>query len=199
MINPDDVIGALSAPLFNAPIIEDQAKGFAALIGAWNTAGENDPRWLAYILATVHRETGERFAPVRETFAPDDATARRRVASMDYGHEENGHVYYGRGFVQITWLQNYQRIGARLGVDLANNPDMALDWNISAKIAVTGMIHGLFSGAKLSRYFNDQTDDPIGARHIINGQDRAELIAGYHASYLNIINGVSNGLAGAGV
>jgi predicted chitinase len=199
MIHPDDLIGALGVSLFDAPISADQYDGLSALIDLWNSTSLTDPRWLAYILATVHHETGKRFMPVRETFAPDDATARRCVATMDYGHEENGHVYYGRGFVQITWLDNYKRIGTRLGIDLAGNPDLALDLDFSARIAVIGMIEGLFTGAKLSRYFNATVDDPIGARHIINGQDRAEPIAGYHASYLTAIIGVSNGLAGAGV
>jgi putative chitinase len=33
-------------------------------------------------------------------------------------------------------------------------------------------------------YFNDVTDDPVGARKIINGTDKAELIAGYHRGFL---------------
>jgi hypothetical protein len=139
MIHPDDLIGALGVSLFDAPISADQYDGLSALIDLWNSTSLTDPRWLAYILATVHHETGKRFMPVRETFAPDDATARRRVATMDYGHEENGHVYYGRGFVQITWLDNYKRIGTRLGIDLAGNPDLALDLDFSARIAVIGM------------------------------------------------------------
>jgi hypothetical protein len=51
--------------------------------------------------------------------------------------------------------------------------------DISIQILVKGMTQGLFTGVNLERYFNDQREDWVNARKIINGTDRAELIALY--------------------
>jgi putative chitinase len=50
----------------------------------------------------------------------------------------------------------------------------------SAKVAIEFMNKGWYTGKKLAHYFNDKVDDPINARRIINGLDKAELIAGYY-------------------
>ncbi len=50
------------------------------------------------------------------------------------------------------------------------------------------MIQGMFTGKKLSDYFNAAIDDPVGARRIISGTDKAQLIAGYHKNFPNAIN-----------
>jgi putative chitinase len=49
------------------------------------------------------------------------------------------------------------------------------------------MTLGLFTGKKLSHYFNDNIDDPVGARRIVNGTDKAKLIALYHKNFLDAI------------
>ena len=47
-----------------------------------------------------------------------------------------------------------------------------------------GMAEGWFTGRKLGQYFNDDEDDPVNARQIINGNDQDDLIAGYHRTFL---------------
>jgi putative chitinase len=42
------------------------------------------------------------------------------------------------------------------------------------------MIYGWFTGVGLPKYFNSTTEDPINARRIVNGTDRASTIAGYY-------------------
>jgi putative chitinase len=49
------------------------------------------------------------------------------------------------------------------------------------------MTQGLFTGVNLSRYFNDQREDYVSARKIINGTDKADLIALYAKKFLNCI------------
>jgi putative chitinase len=44
--------------------------------------------------------------------------------------------YHGRGYVQLTHDYNYKKYGDRLGIDLLNNPELALDGDIAARIAV---------------------------------------------------------------
>jgi putative chitinase len=50
---------------------------------------------------------------------------------------------------------------------------------IAIKIMFYGMTKGTFTGKMLSDYFNEETEDWVNARKIINGLDKAELIAGY--------------------
>lgn len=69
---------------------------------------------------------------------------------------------------------------AKLGIDLVNNPDLALKPDIAAKIMIVGMSEGTFTGKKLSDYFNNEISDAYNARKIINGRDKAGLIQGYY-------------------
>ncbi len=90
----------------------------------------------------------------------------------------DGYLYRGRGYVQITGARNYRLATSRLGVDLVGSPDKALDPAIAAKIIIRGMIEGWFTGKKLSDYIGAKVDYK-GARRIVNGTDKAALIAGY--------------------
>jgi len=189
-INREIFFASASAAPFSEHLAEDQMSGLQAILSHWETFPENlDERHLAYMLATVYHETGRRFMPVREGFASSDAEARKIVENRPYGKPDaNGHVYYGRGFVQITWRDNYKRIGDLIGVDLADNPDLALNLDVATRILFQGMTRGLFTGKKLTDYFNSSRDDPVGARAIININDKAELIAGYHQAFLAAIH-----------
>jgi hypothetical protein len=76
------------------------------------------------------------------------------------------------------------------------HPEVALDSLISARIMFRGMAEGWFTGKKLGQYFNDDDDDPINARQIINGNDDDELIAGYHRTFLDALNESVHGFKG---
>lgn len=86
--------------------------------------------------------------------------------------------YYGRGFVQLTWKRNYERFGNLLGIDLVNNPDLALQPDVAAKILVIGMRDGLFTGRRLSHYFRaGKAPQWYSARQIVNGTFHADRVA----------------------
>jgi hypothetical protein len=51
-----------------------------------------------------------------------------------------------------------------------------------------GMAEGWFTGVALGDYFNEDKDDPVNARRIINGNDDDTLIAGYHRTFLEALN-----------
>lgn len=74
-----------------------------------------------------------------------------------------------------------------MGVDLAANPGLLMKQPYTARSAVVRMMEGLFTGKKLSDYFNGNTNDPVGTRRIVNGTDKASLIAGYHAAFLEAL------------
>ena len=114
--------------------------------------------------------------------SPD--VGRAALARSMQARPGDGVVYFGRGYVQITWRVNYSRLGARLGVDLEHTPDLALQPNIAAQIMFDGMTEGIFTGRKLADYFGpSRTPDWHNARRIINGTDRAASIAGLARTY----------------
>lgn len=190
---------------FPGRLTKSQVDGMNNLLDVWEERGTDDERHLAYILATNFHETGQKMQPVREGFKSTDKEARAYV-QRNYGHKGQGwycwpqgpygHVYYGRGDVQNTWLDNYTKMERILGVPLVKNPDLALDPKISKLILVEGMLRGVsargdFTGKALEDYFNTSTDDPTGARRIVNGTDKAFLIAGYHDEFLDAIEAAS--------
>lgn len=48
----------------------------------------------------------------------------------------DGWRFHGRGYVQLTGRDNYERAGREIGLDLANHPDLAADRGNAASIAV---------------------------------------------------------------
>jgi len=93
-------------------------------------------------------------------------------------------LYYGRGLVQLTWFENYELMGRLLELDLLNHPELALVMDVSVRIMFEGMLKavssfGDFTGRSLEQYFTSTHEDWTNARKIINGLDRAPLIAGY--------------------
>ena len=140
----------------------------------WNTelytSGNNeiDKHWFAYILATCWHETGGKFSPVEEI---------GKGVGLKYGTpNKRGLVYYGRGDIQITWEDNYAKFTKALGIDLINNPALALDPLVSIKIAFKGMYYGMFTGKCLRDYINVTSIDTINARRIVNGVRKGELL-----------------------
>lgn len=168
-----------------------QVAGIEAILAGWQRhVGEGgDPRHLAYILATAYHETGGRMQPVREGFAEHDQKARRILAKKAYVKPDpvTGHSYYGRGLVQITWKYNYENMGKRLGIDLVNNPDLALDLTHAVDMLILGSVEGIYTGKKLSRYFNAVDSDPKQARRVINGLDRAADVAAYYYAFIDAL------------
>ena len=152
-------------------------------INAILKAGSHWPLgWMAYALATAWHES--RFLPIREKggnkyLSKYDTGRLARILGNTPEADGDGILYAGRGFVQLTGRTNYGNAGAELGLDLLNYPDLALDIPTAARILVWGMEGGKFTGRKLSHYIigNGNHDAFVRARRIINGTDRAELIA----------------------
>lgn len=126
----------------------------------------------AYVIATAQHESnlGRNMIEIM----PKDYQGREDLGNTQ---PDDGAKYVGRGYVQLTGRANYQYWGDRLGIDLINNPELAEDPVIAARILVYGMRDGTFTGRKLSAHINETETDYINARWIVNGQDRAEHIA----------------------
>jgi predicted chitinase len=148
---------------------QSQVDGFIFLLSQMEVS-QIEKHQQAYMLATVWHETGREMQPVRESPRQTDEWRKRNLRYFPY---------YGRGYVQITWRDNYTKFGDRLGIDLVGDPDLALQPEISWQILHDGMVHGLFTGMGLGRYINNEKIDYTNARRIINGNDKASVIAGY--------------------
>jgi len=133
----------------------------------------------AYVFATVYHETGATFLPVRES---PRASESWRKSKLRY------HPFYGRGYVQLTWDYNYKTYGKKLGIDLVKYPDLAMEYKNSWFILIDGFKNGVFTSKKMADYINSKKIDFKNARRIINGTDKADLIAGYAETFLQILN-----------
>jgi hypothetical protein len=122
----------------------------------------------AYVLATAYWETARTMEPVREAFWLSEDWRKKNLRY---------YPWYGRGFVQLTWEQNYHRASKELGIDLTTDADKVMEPEISAEILVVGSRDGWFTGKKLADYITLQKSNYRGARRIINGTDKAAAIA----------------------
>lgn len=112
-------------------------------------------------------------------------------SSRDYGQPFGpyGQCYFGRGFVQLTWYDNYVkgeqilRDTYKVECPMTRYPGRMLEHEPAALILFDGSVEGWFTGVGLPQYFNAETEDPYNARRVINGTDKAELIAGYYQSF----------------
>lgn len=187
---------AVRVSLFDGVLKPRQVAGLTAIL---RSAGEIDGRWLAYILATAHHETGRTMQPVRETFASSDSRAIKlldsafesgrlpSVSAPYWRRDAEGKSWLGRGLVQLTHKANYQAMSRITGIDLVSRPERAMEMAVAARILVAGMQAGAFTGRSLGQYFSDHKEDWTGARRIINGRDRAARVAGYGRTYFAAI------------
>jgi hypothetical protein len=129
----------------------------------------------AYVLATAYHESAHTMKPITE------------MGGLNYLKSKPYYPFIGRGYVQLTWEANYKKAGTRLGVDFVKNPWLLLQAKYAAPILVIGMAEGWFTGKSLSSYITLSKSDFIGARRIINGTDRASLIAGYAQQYNDLL------------
>lgn len=138
--------------------------------------------WLAYGLATAWHEA--RLKPIPEW---------GRGKGKAYGKPgKYGQAQYGRGLVQLTWDKNYAWADAALGLNgsLLRNFDRALEPDIAARILVLGMETGAFTGKSLKNYLTGEAatrEQFRQARRIINGMDKADLIAGHAERFLTAL------------
>ena len=126
---------------------------------------------MAYLLATTYHETAHTMRPIKER------------GSDKYLRSKKYYPFIGRGYCQLTWQENYKKASKLLGVDCVKSPDLLLKPENAARVIISGMTEGWFTGKKLSDYITLQKSDFKNARRIINGKDKADLIAEYAKQY----------------
>lgn len=177
---------------FKGQLTTQRYDGIEAIAYRWRASGFKDIRWLAYMLATVYHETAATMYPIEEYGKGRGRVYGKKIKQSREPYEKPDQIYYGRGYVQLTWYENYERMGELLNLPLLEQPELALQPKIAADIMFEGMTKGSsgrgdFTGVSLENYFNATKNDPVNARRIINGLDKAELIAGYYYKFLEAI------------
>lgn len=145
--------------------------------GGFSRMQENFRYRSAKSIVAVVSSADDRFAwaEIEDAVASKDP---KRVAAVmyegrrDLGNTEpgDGWKFHGRGYFQYTGRHNYSEYGAKFGVDLVGNPDLAADPKTAAALAIA--------------YWQDKVphnlrEDVVGAARIINGGDngKAQRIA----------------------
>lgn len=195
------------ASLFSGRLTQQQVDGQNFILDIWEQTHnvERDRRWLAYPLATTLHETAATMWPIEEY---------GKGSGQPYGKPDpvTGKAYYGRGFVQLTWKENYAKMTPIVqaafpddAIDLVGRPEQALVPVYAAEIMFYGMEAGSFRASSdgqrqtLQRYFSNTRDDAYGAREIINGDKHlvpswsngvsiGNLIKGYHNKFMTALD-----------
>lgn len=136
-----DTGGDFAPPTGNSKNIEEYLEKFLDANGS--KLANYGPLCKAAIMAQCYHETGgfkyftefgndAYFTKMYDIQGDRPSTARR------YGNTSpgDGKKYRGRGFIQITWKDNYNRAGQYIREDLVNKPETAATKEVAAKLVL---------------------------------------------------------------
>lgn len=150
-MRPDDIASAVQD---NAG---DLATYWPHIVAGLEHFGINDHLTRVGVAATVATECDFRW--LTELASGWDYEGRADLGNTQSG---DGPRYKGRGFVQLTGRDEYQRAGDLLGLDLIGNPDLAADPHVA------GLTLGWYFASHGLRGVCDN-QDWYAVRRIVNG------------------------------
>ncbi|MCW9064883.1 MAG: peptidoglycan-binding protein [Ignavibacteriaceae bacterium] len=136
------VTTTMVSKMFPFAPVDNIKKYLPFVLDALEEENLGDKKMVLMALATIRAETG-RFLPIDEGKSkyntspgghPFDLYDKRR--DLGNGAKGDGDKYKGRGFIQLTGKANYTQYSKslRLGNKLVNNPELANDPKIAARI-----------------------------------------------------------------
>lgn len=148
--------------------------------------------------AQVTEQDGDRFTvQANGKYKPEKPGATRGsdphgAVSAAYTNDTGSELtFFGRGYVQLTWWDNYASTGAAIGrgLELLFDPTSVLQPQIAYQLMSHGMIsgEGFANGHKLADYFDAKHTDYVNARAIVNGHNRDKEIAGYAQQFEKVL------------
>src|SRR5436190_2323517 len=136
---------------FGAIKAQSQAEGIEGLLTSLEADPDvSDVRWAAYMFATVKHECADTWHPIEEYGRGNGKPYGVPVNVTGSDGTVRACTYYGRGYVQLTWQTNYQKIGEAIGQGnaLVSQPELALSPPIAYHVISYGMRKGIFTGNK---------------------------------------------------
>ncbi|MEM7061558.1 MAG: DUF4231 domain-containing protein [Cyanobacteria bacterium P01_B01_bin.77] len=127
LVTPNEVSQILECSL------EDCKVYLPGILAAMKKYDISDTSVLIGLLATIRIETGG-FKPVHEWGGESYWKRYEERADLGNVNPGDGVKYHGRGYIQLTGRANYRTYGQKLGVNLEENPDLAMDPEISAQV-----------------------------------------------------------------
>lgn len=134
LLSPATIAEKLAVPVQNA------AAHWPHIVAGLEELGIGSPAVQVAAAATVAVETGT-FQPINEYGGRTPEAARAYFTRFYEGRADLGNTqrgdgdrFHGRGFVQLTGRANYRLFGAKLGLDLENRPELALDSVAASRI-----------------------------------------------------------------
>lgn len=181
MVLTDKSFDILRERLFGGSLTQTQVNSLNYLVARCEHFKINYSE-TAYVLATAYHETGYLETVNGRKVMNRDMLPIKERGTQDYLTGKAYYPYIGYGYVQLTWEDNFKRVGDLIGVDLLNNPEKALEPDIASEILIKGMVFGWFTGVGFHRkcpVYRYNKASYVRARKIVNGTDKANLIAGY--------------------
>ncbi|HXE06270.1 MAG TPA: hypothetical protein VN612_00150 [Acidobacteriaceae bacterium] len=161
---------ALIHPLFPFTTLANIAANLPHVLAALAAAGLTDTPMLLAALATIRAEA-ESFLPLTEAesrfnTSPGGSPFDLYDHRADLGNQgpPDGANFRGRGYIQLTGRANYTHYGARLALDLLNNPPLAAEPEPAARI-LAAFLREKQSAIRSALAQNDLTR----ARRLVNG------------------------------
>lgn len=171
--DPAKFFAAIKPKLFPTGMNQSQVDGTNAILDGI----KGQPlSYQAAMLATAYWEAARKMQPI-----PEYGKGKGRK----YGKpgRNGGQVPYGRGLVQTTWDENYERTDRELGLNgrLIANYDLLLTLPVAVPALVRGMTEGWYTTKKLSDFLPSAGPATLAqfkaTRTIINGHDKDDEIA----------------------
>src|SRR5918999_3412772 len=122
------IAAATGAPL------ENVNRFWPAFQAACLQHGLTDRASVIAIVATIATEVAS-FEPINE-FGGEQYFAKHYENRRDLGNTQpgDGGRFHGRGFIQLTGRSNYRSYGQKLGLPLENQPELALEPEVAARL-----------------------------------------------------------------
>ena len=113
---------------------ENVRRFWPAIQAACLQNGLTDRASVIAIVATIATEVAS-FEPINE-FGGDEYFRKHYEGRSDLGNTKpgDGARFHGRGFIQLTGRSNYRSYGQKLGLPLENQPELALEPEVAARL-----------------------------------------------------------------
>ena len=110
------------------------------------------------------------------------------------GTDKRGLPYFGRGLIQLTGKSNYDYYGKKIGVNLVNNPDKALDRKNSYDVAIEYLNEkrgGVYADGNRKRSTFDLVSDgnfSLARKSVKGSSSGWENVKAVYDKWLNVLN-----------